>query len=87
MWFRILGTLEVVVDDVVVQLQGRHQPKLLATLLLEMGQVVPIHRLVDALWDDDPPGTARRQVQNGVAALRRLLAAHGDDPVESVGDG
>ncbi|HZE37242.1 MAG TPA: hypothetical protein VE172_00370, partial [Stackebrandtia sp.] len=31
--------------------------------------------MVEVLWDDAPPATARRQVQNAMAALRRDLGA------------
>ena len=32
---------------------------LLACLLLEPNQVVPMDRLIDTLWDDEPPVSAR----------------------------
>ncbi|WP_158645497.1 AfsR/SARP family transcriptional regulator [Stackebrandtia albiflava] len=81
--FRILGPLEVSDDSGPVRIPGRHQPRLLAALLLEAGKVVPLHRLVDTLWDDHPPATARRQVQNAMASLRRVVTSG----IETVGDG
>ncbi|MGH8791381.1 MAG: BTAD domain-containing putative transcriptional regulator, partial [Stackebrandtia sp.] len=85
MEFRILGPLEVLHDGEAMRLPGRVQPRLLAVLLLEAGRVVPLGRIVDAVWDADPPDTARRQVQNNTAMLRRLL---GDGAtMESVGEG
>jgi DNA-binding SARP family transcriptional activator/Tfp pilus assembly protein PilF len=46
-------------------------------LLIEANHVVPVDRLVDAVWDESPPSTARSQVQICVSALRRALAAAG----------
>src|SRR5262245_591151 len=54
----------------------RHQ-KILAALLLNAGPVVEIPRLIFALWPDRPPGTAREQVHNGVAAVRRRFTRAG----------
>ncbi|WP_165966398.1 BTAD domain-containing putative transcriptional regulator [Actinomadura sp. 7K507] len=45
----------------------------LALLLLEAGHVVSVERIMDALWDGDPPRTAKSQVQITISALRRLL--------------
>lgn len=71
--FRVLGSLDARVSGDPVAVGGRHQPKLLAMLLVEANQVVPLDRLAAALWDDRPPATAVRQVQNTAASLRRLL--------------
>jgi DNA-binding SARP family transcriptional activator len=49
---------------------------LLATLLLRSGQVVT-SALIEALWDDAPPVTARDSVQGHVRQLRRLLGPAG----------
>ncbi|RRR96866.1 AfsR/SARP family transcriptional regulator [Glycomyces terrestris] len=62
-------------------------PKILTLLLLGEGAAVSIERIVEALWDDDPPATARRQVRNRVASLRRVLKGHGFDPVQTVAQG
>ncbi|NKZ03748.1 AfsR/SARP family transcriptional regulator [Actinomadura latina] len=45
----------------------------LALLLLEAGHVVSVDRIIDALWGDKPPRTAKSQVQITISALRRLL--------------
>ena len=50
---------------------------MLAYLLLEANQVVSIDNLVDALWDEDPPDTARTQVQICMSRLRKNLAVGG----------
>ncbi|CAM3385826.1 AfsR/SARP family transcriptional regulator [Stackebrandtia soli] len=87
MEFRILGPLEVLGDAGPVPIAGRHQPRLLAMLVADVGRVVPMYRLIDGLWEDDPPPTARRQVQNTMAAIRRVLADAGFDELRAVGDG
>nr|WP_272478105.1 ABC transporter substrate-binding protein [Baekduia alba] len=60
-----------------VALGATKQRALLAMLALEPNAAVPVERLVDGLWGDDPPATARKMVQLYVSQLRRLLA--GDD--------
>jgi DNA-binding SARP family transcriptional activator len=75
--FRILGPLEVRAGGVRVALGGPRAETVLAVLLLDAGRLVPIERLVEAVWDDDAPVTARRQVQNRVSDLRRVLGAAG----------
>src|SRR5690606_33333511 len=41
---------------------------------------------VEALWEYDPPATARRQVQNTLASLRRQLAGPGAPGIEASGE-
>lgn len=75
MEFRILGPLEARHVGRDVPLDGCRQHRLLAALLLRSGQVVAVERLVDVLWDDDPPATAKQQIHSAVSALRNALAA------------
>lgn len=76
--FRMLGPLEIATPAGPVVITGRHHPRLLAMLLDDANQVVPGDRLAAGLWDDRPPSTAARQVQNIAAALRRRLGPAGD---------
>jgi SARP family transcriptional regulator, regulator of embCAB operon len=55
----------------------RQERCLLAILLLEPGHVVTTQRLMDLLWDDQPPESARGAVHTYVGRLRRSLAPHG----------
>src|SRR5579875_768829 len=71
--FGALGTLEVAIGGVRVALAPR-QEIVLALLLLEAGNVVSVDRMVDALWSDDPPRTARSQVHITISALRRIVS-------------
>ena len=75
MEFRILGPLEVVQDGKRVPISAPREQVLLAMLVLEANRVVPVNRLIDAIWDGDPPETARRQVQICVSSLRKTLGA------------
>jgi DNA-binding SARP family transcriptional activator/tetratricopeptide (TPR) repeat protein len=40
--------------------------------------------VIDAVWQDDPPATARRQIQNEISALRRAFAGAGAQDVTPI---
>jgi DNA-binding SARP family transcriptional activator len=69
----VLGPIQVTTDGKTIRLAGQRQRALLAALTLELGKVVPVDRLVDILWDTDPPPTARVKVQAHVSALRQAI--------------
>jgi DNA-binding SARP family transcriptional activator len=48
---------------------------LLAVLALAANRVVGVDEIIDALWGDDPPATARTIVHGNVSHLRRVLRA------------
>ncbi|GAA4919186.1 BTAD domain-containing putative transcriptional regulator [Streptomonospora salina] len=50
---------------------GPRQRCVLGTLLLELGKEVTVDRLIEYLWDDDPPRTARSVIQVQISHLRR----------------
>ncbi|MDQ7803629.1 BTAD domain-containing putative transcriptional regulator [Amycolatopsis sp. A133] len=75
MYFQLLGTVRVQRDGERVDLGGLRQQRLLVMLLLDAGKVVSADRLLEAMWDGAPPVTARRQLHNAVAALRRSFGA------------
>ncbi|MEU8421659.1 BTAD domain-containing putative transcriptional regulator [Micromonospora sp. NPDC048835] len=72
MRFGILGPLRVGGGESTVT-AGRDRV-VLATLLLRAGRLVPVDELVDAVWEDSPPATARAQLQTCVSRLRRRFA-------------
>jgi DNA-binding SARP family transcriptional activator len=72
--FRILGPLEVRYDGEALPLAGAKQRALVAVLALRTGEVVSADALIDALWGEDPPTTARTALQVQVSKLRKLLA-------------
>jgi DNA-binding SARP family transcriptional activator len=71
--FRVLGPLEVLVDGTPARLGGPRQRSLLALLLVHANEVVPVARLVDEVWGDDPPLTAGNVLQTYVSQLRKAL--------------
>src|SRR5512133_1840779 len=73
MKFRILGPLEVFDGKRALEVGGAKQRSLLAVLLLNANQVVSSHRLIDAIWGEEPPETAGKAIQNYVSQLRRVL--------------
>lgn len=75
MEFRILGQLEVDDDGRLVTLGGSKQRALLAILLLHANEALPRDRLIDQLWDGNPPETARNALQVYVSQLRKVLGA------------
>ncbi|MEV7013458.1 hypothetical protein AB0N02_43700, partial [Streptosporangium sp. NPDC051022] len=58
MEFRILGPVEVHAGSGRLDLGPRMHRLLLAVLLAE-GRLITTDRLIDRLWDDDPPLSAR----------------------------
>jgi DNA-binding SARP family transcriptional activator/class 3 adenylate cyclase/tetratricopeptide (TPR) repeat protein len=73
MEFRLLGPLEVSSEGGLLDLGGAKQRALLAVLLLEANRVVSTERLIDALWDGNPPETAQKALQVHVSGLRKVL--------------
>jgi predicted ATPase/DNA-binding SARP family transcriptional activator len=73
--YRILGPLEVLGDNGPLRLGGAKQRALLALLLLDSGRVVSQERLIDELWGEAPPDTARESVHVYVSRLRKVLPA------------
>ena len=71
--FRLLGSVEVEADGVLIDLGPPKQRAVLAVLLLNANEVVPTDRLVDLVWDEDAPRTAGHSVQIYVSELRKLL--------------
>jgi DNA-binding SARP family transcriptional activator len=71
--FRILGPLQVRDRGRPIELPRRKQRAVLAILLLRRGETVSSDVLVDGLWGEHPPPTARAALHNYVAQLRRAL--------------
>ncbi|HEY3750823.1 MAG TPA: BTAD domain-containing putative transcriptional regulator [Pseudonocardiaceae bacterium] len=84
MTFRILGPMEVKGTGGTVRIPPGRQHVILASLLMEANRIVTTDHLVDALWEDSPPSTARTQIQICVSRLRKTLATAGvDAPIVS----
>ncbi|MEV8514490.1 BTAD domain-containing putative transcriptional regulator [Dactylosporangium sp. NPDC051484] len=73
MRYRLLGPLEVDVAGRRLEISATRDRILLAMLLLHPNRVVTLPRLVDAVWGDAAPVTARAQLHTCVSRLRRQL--------------
>ncbi|MFI1657869.1 BTAD domain-containing putative transcriptional regulator [Streptomyces sp. NPDC020472] len=75
MVFRLLGPLAVTgADGAPVPATGGPKVRaLLARLLLDAGRTVPVERLLDGLYGDEPPAGAQGALQAQVSRLRRAL--------------
>jgi DNA-binding SARP family transcriptional activator/tetratricopeptide (TPR) repeat protein len=73
--FALLGPVEAHGPRGPVELGGPRGQSVLAALLLNANRVVSLDALVDAVWGDQAPASARTQVQNRVSALRKALDA------------
>ncbi len=71
--FKILGSLEIRRNGETVRVAAAQQRALLAALLIEIDRVVSTDRLIDNLWDADPPRSALTTVHSLVRRLRRTL--------------
>jgi predicted ATPase/DNA-binding SARP family transcriptional activator len=71
--FSLLGPLTASVDGIPIELGGQKRRALLAALLLKADRVVSRDELVDAVWGEEPPDTARNTLQVYISQLRKLL--------------
>ncbi|MEV1179537.1 BTAD domain-containing putative transcriptional regulator [Nonomuraea sp. NPDC049784] len=69
----MLGPVEVYDGVAEIPIDGAQQQCVLGLLAAHLGAYVPVDRLIEALWADDPPKTARTIVQLKVSQLRKTL--------------
>jgi DNA-binding SARP family transcriptional activator/pimeloyl-ACP methyl ester carboxylesterase len=72
---RLLGPIRVEDEAGEVVLGAAKERSLVAALALSPGSVVGAERLIDALWGDSPPESARHTLQTYVSNIRRSLGA------------
>ncbi|MFP5322382.1 MAG: BTAD domain-containing putative transcriptional regulator [Acidimicrobiia bacterium] len=72
-------------DDLV--LGGLRQRAVLARLAVAGGEIVPVERIVDDLWDGEPPPSGVSNLQSYVSNLRRVLRHDDHVVIERVGPG
>src|SRR5262245_21739681 len=82
--FGILGPLEVSAGDGAIKLGGPKQRAVLANLILRANRHVPVDLLIDGLWGEEPPESAKNTLQTYVYRLRQVL---GDDRISSEAGG
>jgi DNA-binding winged helix-turn-helix (wHTH) protein len=74
--FRVLGSIEVFEEgNGSIALGGPKQRAVLAHLLLRANHVVPTEVLIDEVWGEEPPHTARNALQSYASHLRKALGA------------
>jgi DNA-binding SARP family transcriptional activator/tetratricopeptide (TPR) repeat protein len=72
--FRSLGPVEVWRDGHALDLGHRRQRSVLAVLLVDVNTAVPVDQIVDRVWGENPPHTARGTLYGYLHRLRRVLA-------------
>jgi DNA-binding SARP family transcriptional activator len=74
MEFRLLGPLEVIVDDHSTFVPSAPKVRaVLAILLVHANELVSVDTLIDDLWGENPPASAAKVVQTYVSQLRAAL--------------
>ena len=68
--FRILGRFEALVDGRRLDLSSRRERALLGVLLLNLGEVVSVDALIDSVWGERAPASARHLVHEYVSRIR-----------------
>jgi DNA-binding SARP family transcriptional activator/ABC-type glycerol-3-phosphate transport system substrate-binding protein len=84
MEIRVLGPLGASEAGRQIALGGRRQRSVLAGLVAHAGESVSTSRLIDIVWGEDPPPSARKSLQTYISRLRRSL---GDGLIVGVADG
>ncbi|MEO3860289.1 BTAD domain-containing putative transcriptional regulator [Acrocarpospora sp. B8E8] len=80
----LFGGVSAAVGGATVDVGPAKCQTVLAVLALSAGSVVPVPRLVELVWGDDPPRTAGKTVQSYVVRLRKAL---GPDSIVRTGAG
>jgi DNA-binding SARP family transcriptional activator/pimeloyl-ACP methyl ester carboxylesterase len=78
----VLGPIRVRVDEGDLVLSATKERALLAALAVNAGSIVSPDVLIDAVWGELPPASARKTLQTYVSNIRRTLGADivGTDP-------
>jgi predicted ATPase/DNA-binding SARP family transcriptional activator/class 3 adenylate cyclase len=82
--FSVLGPLSVRTDSTEVVIRGTKPRALLCLLLIRANQVVAADRLIEDLWEGNPPESAAGTLQSHISTLRRFL---GHDRLQTRGGG
>ena len=78
MRINVLGPFEVRSEDRVVAVAGMKQRVFLSSLALSSRTAVPIGVLINMLWGETPPATARAKVHAHVSEIRKALGGSHD---------
>ncbi len=72
--FQVLGPLRALDGDVEVELGGPKQRLVLAILLAARGSTVSTDALIEGVWTDSPPTSARKTLQGYIHHLRSRIS-------------
>ena len=72
----VLGPVTVMGETGEVVLAAAKERSLIAALALNAGSVVGAGALIDALWGDSPPASARKTLQTYISNIRRAVGAN-----------
>jgi DNA-binding SARP family transcriptional activator/tetratricopeptide (TPR) repeat protein len=75
MQVRLLGPIDILVNNEPLQVNGQRRKAVLAVLAMQRGEVVSTTQLMDLVWGDTPPPTALNALQSHVSYLRGLMGA------------
>ncbi|MEU6297140.1 AfsR/SARP family transcriptional regulator [Streptomyces erythrochromogenes] len=73
----LLGPLEVRFRGEALSITAPRLIAALGALLLQAGNVVPLHQLVESIWEDEPPSDPANQVAACMSMLRRAFRRAG----------
>ncbi len=76
--FRVLGDVEVIVDGQSVDVGHARQRCVLVALLHDVGQAVPVERILSRVWGEHLPHRGKNVLYGYLSRLRQVLAAAGD---------
>src|SRR3970040_1281270 len=75
MHLSVLGPLELLIDGRSVDLGGPQARMMLAALAVNRGRLVTVDTLIETLWGENAPATARKSIHKYVSKLRQVLGA------------
>ena len=84
MLVRVLGTVRLVNGEGTIEIRRRMERRALSVLAAFGDRTSSVDTLIDVLWGEQPPRSARKTLQTDVLRLRRLL---GPDVITSVAGG
>ncbi len=83
----LLGPIEILVAGHALDLSGKYQRALVAILASAPGKLISAERLIDGLWGDQPPSSARTKLQGHVSGLRNKFGGVNGWPIQTCDPG
>ena len=73
--YRVFGPQTIIVDDAEHRLTQRRERTLLGLLVAGHGQAISAGRLIEELWEGEPPPSASTSIQVAISRIRRITDA------------